>query len=87
MRFLLNILLVFTVSLSLAKQLPEIATHELTPLPLLENKLLRTRLEKLDSEMLDFTNNFIETTINEAVMLQFNLVENLKEFFEYNLNY
>ena len=51
-------------------EVTEIETLELTPLPAIENKLVRTRIEKLDEEMLDFTNKFIENTINEAIVIQ-----------------
>jgi len=60
-------------------------TQDLKPLPAIENKLVLHRMEKLDEEMMDFTDIFIERTINEAAVLQLSLVENFKDYFEFNI--
>ncbi len=58
---------------------------ELQPIPLIENKLLKTRIEKLDEELLSLANSFIEKTINQAVSQQIKVVKTMKEFFELNI--
>jgi len=63
----------------------EKVTQELIPLPEIEDKLLKNRIEKLDEEMLDFTNHFIERSINAATIIQLSMVENLRESFEFNI--
>jgi len=68
-----------------ALEITETVTQELIPLPAIEDKLLRNRIEKLDAEMLNFTNDFIERSINAATIIQLSLVENLREFFEFNI--
>ncbi|HSH19555.1 MAG TPA: amino acid permease, partial [Draconibacterium sp.] len=63
----------------------EKAAYELAPLPAIESKLFKNRIEKLDEDMISFTENFIGNGIKEAVILQNNLVNNFKEFFEFNI--
>jgi len=77
--------LIGSVKKSVLVEVPEKVTQELPPLPAIENKLVRDRMEKLDEEMLSFSNTFIDRTINEGAVLQLELVKNLREFFEFNL--
>lgn len=69
------------------KSTPEIAKQiilELKPIPVLENKLLKLRMETLDEDLFYFVGRFIEKTMNEAVFQQLDLVKKLKDYFEQN---
>jgi amino acid transporter len=61
------------------------AVAELPPLPVIENKLLKIRIEKLDEDLLSLANGFVENTIIDAVNLQVGFLKNMREFFEFNM--
>ena len=50
-------------------------------LPELENKLLSERISKLDDELFEFTERFIDKGINQAIETQIKLIESLKKEF------
>ncbi|HPE76142.1 MAG TPA: hypothetical protein PLC80_08630, partial [Draconibacterium sp.] len=57
----------------------------LSPIPFIENKLLKLRIEKLDEDLLSLVNEAIEATIVEGVSTQTELLKNFREFFEFNI--
>ena len=58
---------------------------ELTPIPLIDNKLLKIRIDKLDEDFLELSSSFIEKTIEEAVKQQISFVNSLQDFFDFNI--
>lgn len=57
----------------------------LQPIPLIENKLLKIRIEKLDENLISLAESFIENTIIQAISQQIKTVKTLKELFELNI--
>jgi len=57
---------------------------ELAPIPVLDNKLITTRIQKFDDDVMQFTNSFYEKTVHEAFLHQLTFVNQLKEYFEVN---
>lgn len=73
------------VGTSTKKSIPKITEQvklELNPIPAIENNLLKTRIEKLDEDLLTLTNRFIEKTMNEAASQHLNMLKFLNEYFE-----
>ena len=66
----------------LSKPLPD----ELKPIPLIENKIVKNRVDQLDEGMMRFTNEFIDRTINESVLYQMSFVKTIKEYFDTNIH-
>lgn len=70
------------------KSTPATTEHfisELKPVPVIENKLLKTRIEKLDEDLLALTNRFIDKTMNEAASQHLNMLRVLNDFFELSI--
>ncbi len=58
---------------------------ELSPIPFIDNKLLKNRIEKLDEDLISLANTVLEESFVEAVDQQIGLLKNMKEFFELNI--
>lgn len=59
---------------------------ELPVLPLIENKIVKNRIEQLDEGMLSFTGDFVDKTIYESISYQISFVNGLKDYFENNIS-
>jgi amino acid transporter len=58
---------------------------DLFPIPFIENKLLKIRIEKLDKDLISLGNNVLQKTLVDAVNQQIGLLKSIKEFFEINI--
>ncbi len=66
-------------------ELPRRILKELKPVPVIENKIVKNRIDKLDEELMSFTNDFVDRTINESVLYLTKLIEVFKVYFESNI--
>lgn len=62
-----------------------VATLELTPIPLIESKLIRARIEKTDLDFMELAQGFIDKTLEAAVQHQLSFVKSVRDFFEINI--
>ena len=59
---------------------------ELQPIPVIENKIVKTRIDQLDEGILNFTNDFVDKTIDESILVQISFVKSFKDYFENNIS-
>lgn len=59
---------------------------ELKPIPSIENKVIKGRLEKLDEECIHITDEFFEKTFSDTIISQRELIKSIEEFTIQNLN-
>ena len=62
-----------------------VLNQELFPIPSIENKVVRIRIEKLDLDLQEIVTRFSEKTINESIAIHRAFVNELKEFVDLNL--
>ncbi len=67
------------------EELPKSVVGELMPIPLIENKIVKNRIEQLDEGIINFTNEFVEKTFYESVLHQLSFVKTLRNYFETNI--
>ncbi len=59
---------------------------ELKPIPGIENKILKNRIELLDEEMAKFISDFTDQSLSNALHYQRKLVESFRVYFENNIS-
>lgn len=67
-------------------ELPKPLLDDLKPIPLIENKVVKNRVNQLDDSMMRFVNEFVDKTINESVLYQISFVKAIKEYFDTNID-
>jgi len=74
---------------SIKKNIEEITNSvipDLKPLPVIENHILNIRMIKLDADLQNLTNLFIENTIIESLSCHIGFIDNIKEYLINNLH-
>ncbi len=69
------------------QEIVEVEMVELTPLPILENKIVANRIEALDADCMNIGNAFIDKSINKVIRSFQSLHLELKDFVSQNRDY